>query len=354
MAKRAYKYIVILLIYTAGIAGAQAEPSASGVFQGWQIYHSEGELTVILNGVRTIYRAGTEKPREILLAPKDMIQTGKGTAEIQLVTGSLTANQPGSKSPSPEKTYTVIRMGENTSLVVNRPENREINLELLYGRIRIITGTAEQGVVFRTGTSATTLRNCDTAIDYIIKPGITQPILSIYCFYGQGEVIPRYAAGTEPAKFPLKEEETFSMEYRIPYSYVERKSLDNQILAYWQSNPFSSGAPLPVPLGVSNPPKVIAGASAVSQAASQAGANNSSQEDPLQTGNSPKLKRAKGINVFGLVSGILLVSGGGALMAYSKLGNSDANFQNKLFYSSFAPIGLGALFIAGSIINPAE
>jgi len=355
MAKRAYKYIVIFLIYIAASAGAQAESSAMSFFQGWQLYHSEGEITVVQNGVRTVYKAGTEKPREILLIPQDMIQTGKGTAEIQLITGSLTANQPAGKSPSPEKTYTVIKMGENTSFLVDRSENKEITLELLYGRARVITGTAEPGIVFRTGTSVTTLRNCDMGIDYISKPGITQPILSLYCFYGQGEVIPRYTPGTEPAKFSLKAEETFSLEYRIPYSYMERKSIDSQILAYWQANPFTLGAPLPVPQGVSNPPQIIAGSTAVASAASQAGADNLTQEDnPLQTSNSPKLKRAKGINVVGMVTGALLVIGGGALMAYSKLGNSYPPYQNKLFFSSFAPIGLGSLFIAGSIINPAE
>jgi len=357
MAKWAYKYVAILLIYTATSASAQAESSAMGFFQGWQLYHSEGEITIVQNGIRTIYKAETEKPREILLIPQDMIQTGKGTAEIQLITGSLTANQPVSKSPSPEKTYTVIKMGENTSFLVDRPENKEITLELLYGRARVITGTAEPGIVFRTGTSVTTLRNCDMGIDYIIKPGITQPVLSLYCFYGQGEVIPRYTPGTEPAKFSLKAEETFSLEYRIPYSYMERRSLDSQILAYWQANPFSPGAPLPVPQGVSNPTRIAAGSPAITQPVSQAGENDlPPEENSEQTSESPKLKRSKGISVFGLVSGILLASGGGAMLYFNnnKAITSDPDFQKKLFFSSFAPIGLGTLFIVGSIINPSK
>jgi len=352
MTKRVSIYIVILLIFTAASTGAQTESSAASLFQGWQLYRSEGDITIIQNSVRTVYRAGTEKPGEILLAPQDMIQTGKGNAEIQLITGLPAANQPGGRSTSPEKTYTVIKMGENTSILVNKQENKNITLELLYGRVRIITGTAETGIVLRTGTSTTTLRNCDTAVDYIIKPGVTQPILSIYCFSGQGEVIPRYTPGTEPVKFPLKEEEAFSMEYRIPYSYVERKGIDNQILTYWQSSPFSSGAPLPVPFGVSNPPRIIAGT--VTPAVSQAGENNPPQEEPSQTSDSPKLKRARGVNVFGLVTGILLASGGGALMTYSQIGNPGQDYKNKLFYSSFAPIGLGTLLIIGSIINPTE
>jgi len=354
MAKRAYKYIAILLIYTAASIGAQAESSFASFFQGWQLYYSEGDITITQNGVRTAYRAGTEKPREILLIPQDMIQTGKGTAEIQLITGTLAANQPADKPLLPEKTYTVIKMGENTSLLVDRQENREITLELLYGRARVITGTAEPGIALRTGASVTTLRNCDTAIDYIIKPGITQPILTLHCIYGQGEVIPRYAPGTEPTKFSLKEEETFSLEYRIPYSYMERRSLDSQILAYWQANPFTSGAPLPMPQGVSISPQGITGL-ANTPAAGQAGENDLAQTDnPLQTSDSPKLKRARGINVFGLVAGLLLVSGGGALLTYSMSNHPDPGYRNKLFYSSFAPIGLGALFITGSIVNPTE
>jgi len=101
-------------------------------------------------------------------------------------------------------------------------------------------------------------------------------------------------------------------------------------------------------------PQGIAGSPAVNPAAGQAGADDLSQEDrPPQTSDSPKLKRAKGINVVGMVTGALLVSGGGAILAYSKFG-PESNLNKPFFYGSFAPIGLGTLFIIGSIINPTE
>jgi len=351
MAKRAYKYIVIIfLIFAAKNTGAQTESSASGFFQGWQLYHSEGEITIIQSGVRTTYRAGAEKTREIILKPKDMIQTGKGTAEIQLII-SASADKP----PSSEKTYSIIKMSENTSLMIERPESKEITLDLFYGRARVVTGTIEPGIVFRIGASVTTLRNCDTAIDYIIKPGVPQPVLSLHCYYGQGEIIPRYAPGTEPAKFSLKADETFSLEYRIPYSYMERRHLDNQILAYWQSNPFTSGAPLPMPQGVSQTPQDRAGTQAGIPVVGPSGVNDLAQTDsPLQTSDLPEVKQSKKINVFGLIAGLLLTSGGGTLLAYSHFGNPEPAFKKPLFYSSFVPIGLGTFFIIGSIINPTE
>ncbi|MDR2702681.1 MAG: hypothetical protein LBB72_09645 [Spirochaetaceae bacterium] len=362
----------IFLIYITGTLGAQAESSAMGFFQGWQLYHSEGDITITQGGARTIYRAGTERPREILLIPQDMIQTGKGAAEIQLVTGAAyqpTDRPPTDKPPAQEKTYTIIKMSENTSLLINRSENKEITLELLYGRTRVITGTAEPGIVFRAGASVTTLQNCDTAIDYIIRPGTTQPVLSLHCFYGQGEVIPRFTQGTEAARFSLKADETFSLEYRIPYSYVERRSLDSQILAYWQSNPFTPGAPLPIPqtelsarekpeaemAQTTTRPPQTAGSPAGTQAAGTAEANNAAQTDSTpQTSDSPKIKRAKGINVVGLITGVLFVSGGAALQAYCYYGNPDSTLKKPLFYSGFGPIGLGTLFVIGSIINPTE
>jgi hypothetical protein len=345
MAKQVCKYIaIIFLIYTAGILGAQTESPAVGFFSGWQLYYSEGEITITQGGVRTIYRAETEKPREILLMPQDMIQTSRGTAEIQLVTGA----------PSLEKTYTIIKMSENTLLLISRPENREISLELLYGRVRVVTGTAESNIVFRTGASVTTLRNCDTAIDYITRPGITQPVLTLHCFYGQGEIIPRFGQGTEATRFPLKADETFFLEYRIPYSYMERRSLDSQILAYWQSNPFTPGAPLPIPtavLSMQKNPQTLAGI----PAADPPGADNVSQADNSpQTSELPKAKQSKKINVTGLVTGVLLASGGAALLAYSTYGKPEQKFERPLFYSGFAPIGLGTIFIIGSIINPTE
>jgi len=353
MGKRAYKYIVILLIYTATSAGAQTD-SAAGFFQGWQLYHSEGEITITQSGVRTTYRAGMEGSGEIILKPKDMIQTGKGTAEIQLI-----INASADKPPSPDKTYSIIKMSENTSLMIERQESKEITVDLLYGRARVVTGTVEPGIVFRIGASVTTLRNCDMAIDYIIKPGVTQPVLSLHCYYGQGEIIPRYAPGTEPAKFPLKADETFSLEYRVPYSYMERKQLDSQILAYWQSNPFASDAPLPMPQGA---PKTTqdgtlagsqTGTPAGAPAAGPTGSNDLAQTDgPLQPGNLPEVKQSRGISVPGLIAGLLLAAGGGALLAYSQFGNPDKNLKTPLFYGSFAPIGLGTLFIIGSIINP--
>jgi len=353
MAKRACKYIVIIfLIYTARILGAQTESSA--VFKGWQLYHSEGEITITQSGVRTIYRAETEKPREILLISQDMIQTGKGTAEIQLVTDKPVAS---------EKTYTIIKMGENTSFLVNRLENKEITLELLYGRVRIVTGTAEPGIVLRIGTSLTTLRNCDTGIDYIIRPGVTLPVLSLHCFSGQGEIIPRYTPGTETAKFLLKADETFSLEYRAPYSYMERKGLDSQILAYWQSNPFTPGAPLPIPRvelaeitqGQSKLPQNIDGSIASASGDGTAMANDLTQADnSLQTNDSLKVKRSKKINVVSLVTGLILASSGAALTVYSNFGNPDPTFKQPLFYGSFVPIGLGTFFIIRSFINPKE
>jgi hypothetical protein len=365
MAKQVCKYVIItMLVFTGGILGAQPQAADLVFLPGWQLYHAEGEVTITQGGVRTAYRAGTEKPQEILLMPQDMIQTSKGTAEIQLISGMA----------SPQKTYTIVKMGENTSILIDKSANKEITLELLYGRVRLVTGTADPAIVFRSGTSVTTLQNCDTALDYISRLGVTQPVLSLHCFYGQGEVIPRFMPGTETAKFPVKANETVSVEYRVPYSYVERRILDAQILAYWQLNPFTTGAPLPIPqvelAAVAEKLKTEPGSStgatpggapagtqgreqvagsAGSQAGDPAGGNDIAKKNDL-----PKVKRSHKINVAGLITGLIFVSGGAALQAYTCFGSPDPAFKKPLFFSGFGPEGLGTLFIIGSIFNPTD
>jgi hypothetical protein len=274
-----------------------------------------------------------------------MIQTGRGTAEIQLISGTA----------SFDKTYTIIKMAENTSILFDQPgNNKETTLELLYGRARVVTGTSEPAIVFRAGNSLTTLQNCDTVLDYIARPGLTQPVLSLHCFYGQGEIIPRFAPGTETAKFPIRANETCSIEYRVPYSYVERKSLDTQILAYYNSYPFTPGAPLPVPEAVAaqlaSPSSTAPGGPSGTAEIAEAGANKPTEETGT-TSPSVKPNRHK-INVPGLITGFLIASGGAALQIYSKYGDPNPKFEKPLFYGGFGPEVLGTLLIVGALINP--
>jgi hypothetical protein len=302
-------------------------------YSGWRLYHAEGDIVLTSRGSRTIYKSGSSDFEGTLLKSQDMIQTGSGKAEIQII--------PANAAPGE---YTVLKLGENTSLLVDSLK-ADPSLELLYGRIRAVNGAAAPVLTIRSGNSSSSIRNSDTALDFVARPGQTQPVLAIHCFRGQGELTPVVQTGSgDSSKLPIRAQETLTMEYHIPFSYVERKALDPQTVAYWRASRFTGSAPLAMPaveLGPSLPPE--------DAGAGKTQADTIVYAPPAFPANGGARKIKNGY----IITGLLLVTAGAAMQGYSFFGNGSPEVKDGLFYGAYGPLGLGAVFLLGAAVyNP--
>jgi hypothetical protein len=324
MTKQVCKYCLIAGLFLFPVfLEAQA---AGGSFSGWRVYHSEGEIALTIRGNRTVYRNGS--PESEVLNSRDLIQTSSGKAEIQLAS-SASASQGD---------YTVIKLSENTSVLVDSLENGKVSLELLYGRIRAVNGNAVPSLILRAGNASVTIRDGDAAIDYVTRPGVTQPILTIHCFKGQGELVPLVQTGADISELPIRANETLALEYRIPFSYVERKPLDSQALSYWEKNQFTASAPLDMP---------VTDLHRASQETAESGNETITYELPVLDAKGRALK------IGYIVTGLLFFAAGAVLQGYGHFGNQNPTTKDMFFYGGYGAIGLGTAFLlSAAIYNP--
>jgi hypothetical protein len=231
----------------------------------------------------------------------------------------------------------VLKLGENTSLLVDSLESKEPSLEIFYGRIRVVGGAglggAGSAIAIRSGNSLTTLRDADAALDYVTRPGVTQPALAVHCFKGQGELAPLIQPGADVSKLPVRAGETLALEYRIPFSYVERRPLDPQVLSFWREEAFSAAAPLAAP----------------STELYREAAETTSYMPPSAPPPDDKYKKVrKGY----AITGILLSGAGLAMQGYSFFGGGSRETQDMFFYGGYGPLGLGITFLFVSALLP--
>jgi hypothetical protein len=201
-----------------------------------------GEFLLSTGGYRFSYQGGSLDSGALNLNKGDIIQTGAGSfVELRI--------EPGG---------TRIKIAENTSMVYNGAgqEARSTSFSLIYGRIRIATGTIWQhgegsAVHVRTGQVETGFRIGDAGIDYIVNPQKSQlsrgePILTVFNFQGNSELRPLSlnSAQTAVPSFVVYEYESLTLEMSNSLSYIERKPLDDEIIHYWNRHNFSDGAPL--------------------------------------------------------------------------------------------------------------
>jgi hypothetical protein len=326
MTKRVCKYCWLIFFFSPVFFEAQA---AFADYAGWRLYHVEGEVALTRGGNRTVYRNGSPEAEGALLLSRDLLQTSSGNAEIQLANASVTQGD-----------YTVIKLSENTSLLVDSLETGGLSLELLYGKIRVVNGSAgDSSLTIRSGNSSATIREGDAALDYVTRSGVTQPILTIHCFKGQGELIPLVQAGADVSKLPIRANETLVLEYHIPFSYVERRTLDRESLSYWRRNQFAHSAPLAMPV------TEIRGASQETVVESKA-------EAPAAT--APVLKSGtRGGRAGVIVTGLLLIGAGAVMHGSGYLGGPSQGAKDALLYGGYGSLGMGILFLLTSAIyNP--
>ncbi|MDR2072518.1 MAG: hypothetical protein LBP60_03690 [Spirochaetaceae bacterium] len=322
MVKKLCKYWgLAVFIFLAGAAGAQD-------YSGWRLYHAEGDIVLTSSGSRTIYKSGSSEFEGTILRIQDMVQTGSGKAEIQLIP----------EDPlSVRGTSTVLKLEENTSLLVDNLNGTEPSLELLYGRIRLVEGTSSQVVRIRVGNSVCILRNSDAALEYVTQPGVTQPKLELHCFKGQGgELIPLSQPGAaDIASLPVRANETLSLEYHIPFSYVERKPLEQDIVSYWAADSFTA-APLAMP-------------------STELGRVPSRQQSEPETAYVPPPPEGQTNRIKNgtIISGLICIGTGMTLQGISAFGSQDSRFRDTFLYGGYGSVGLGAIFLLGAILyNP--
>jgi hypothetical protein len=286
----------------------------------------------------------------LTLNPGDLIQTGSGVfLEIQLLPSG-----------------TLIKVSENTSFAFNGYDSsgRFADLGLLYGRIRLVSGTGEgsKTAVVRSANISVRIEKGDLGIDYVLEPqaqgrgGIPRPMLRLYDFSGAAEVFP-FPSGSSPVQageiqsIAVQEKEALFLEIASPVIFTERRALNKDIIDFWRQHNFSGIPPLAMPsvtltdlpeeTGITEAPVEIPELVV--------------QDNPFSSQDHLALSRSRTVKNTALVSGLLLTAASltaqGA--AYSKFDTGDDAFARNVFSAAYAPLGVGIFTVLmGIFYNP--
>ena len=307
MARQRYiNCIIAILIFVF----SQALFAQAGDNTLWRLGACEGEIIITKDGWRTVYQSGFSSPQGVLLGSNDMVQTGKGSAELNFLGGGI-----------------VVKLSENTSVVIEEFTSR-VSLELLYGKLHLQSNTA---LVINAGNSSSSFRECDAELDYVARPGFPQPALTIYCYSGEGELATNTAATVEGAKFTIRNNEILSLEYRTPFFYVERKSLDTPHVL--EEDPLFTESFWALDYTAEQPEEV----EVFSQELFGESFDTMNNRD-----NSKRVKRGN------LIMGLILIGAGAAMQGYYHFGNPREELKDTFYYGGFGSMGLGAVFLFGA------
>jgi hypothetical protein len=344
----------IFVLYAALGLGAQ-EPGrwpVEGMPEaGARIYQAEGrDFAIALGAERTVFPAGSICREGISLESSGVVHTGAGTIlEIQLIpSGAL------------------VKVAENTSLSYNGIDENSgfAELGLLYGSIRVVTGTGS--VVVRGGGVTVRVDDGDLGVDYVVSPGVRgstpRPLFRVYAFRGGAEVFPYGRDGSDAffggaRLLSVGAGESLSLDVAPPYTYAERKPLDRELSGYWMENNFSGSSPLPMPdtritETEEAPVPVYLPAPPFSPPASvTAPAPNLGPVEPAVPQQSVTGNRRKN---FVLALGLSLIAGSVGVQVVSHQQALSGNKTAELFYNgAYGTLGVGAVItLAGIIFNP--
>ncbi|MDR0586147.1 MAG: hypothetical protein LBG26_02805 [Treponema sp.] len=301
----------------------------------WRFYYASGEVS--------LYSAdGSPIPAgEVFLEYGDMVQTAGGGAELQLMFDGVSRAD-----------YTLLKLGENTSIRIGGEKSGSPSIELLYGRLRLVSGTVSDRIVSVTGgPSQTEFKDADAGIDYLVSSrtsASSRPVLMVHMFRGSGELIPLRESLLDISRLPLRDGQTMTAEFNAPFSYVERRNLDADIVNYWNSRGFSAAAPLAIP-----GPRT----ESVFQAEEDTGisfAVETRDLEPAKDNTAVFLRNKKigiGIGLFFIVAGIGmqgLSAGGNDLFGDGFLSRDARTFLSAGAYSS---MGLGSALLLSLVLN---
>jgi hypothetical protein len=314
-------------------------PSSAQEGEEARMYHAGGsDFVLAVGGHRTVYRPDSLENGGFSLHDGDILQTGRGGfVEIRLIRRGV-----------------VIRMAESTSLSYHAGENG-VSLGLSYGRILLAESDGELPggpVSVRPGTAEVVFRGGTVGIDYTIQPGTAnsprEPALRVYALSGSADLIPR-AGNSSPdrrpaggAVFPLHGIEMVSLETMDSFSYVERKSPDQEIIHYWDRQ---RPAEMP-PLSLESP---SVGAPAVDGSPS-----SRSGRGPFIPPDYEPFFRTNTIKNVLLAAGISLSLIGAGLQGFARYGNLDnPALHDTLTYTGYGVFGMGVLTLGTALfINP--
>jgi hypothetical protein len=278
-----------------------------------------------------------------LLEYGDMVQTSGGDAELQLVFDGVSRAD-----------YTLLKLGENTSIRIGEERGGYPSIELLYGRIRLISGTASDRIVSVSGgASRTEFKDVDAGIDYVIPSktsASSQPVLLVHMFRGSGELLPVRESLLDVSRLPLRNGQTMAAEFNAPFAYVERRSLDADIVSYWDSREFSKAAPLAIP-GV-----LLPRPESVTESIFNEGNDTLFAGGPLRDiqadgakDNSAVLLRNKKI---GIGIGLFFIAAGIGVQAFSAYGNGlSRDAKTFLSAGAYSSMGAGSFFLLSLVLN---
>jgi len=210
---------------------------------GARIYYVEGEdFELTLRSERAIIQAEAVNSGGIGLERSGIVHTGPGTfLEIQLIPSA-----------------TVVMLSENSSFVYNGFDEagRFEDLGLLYGRMRVVTGSGAGSLVVRSGVVSARVGKGDFGFDYLLEPGdlnsAPRPLFNLHVLKGGAEVFP-YGIGGGSSVFgagnslDVYEGEGLFLDISSFHTFAEKKSLDYGLLSFWNEHNFAGSPPLAMP-----------------------------------------------------------------------------------------------------------
>jgi hypothetical protein len=339
-------FLIFLLFISLGSLPLAAQDSESAV-----LYKAEGsDFSLSSRGDRRIFGSEVIAAKKLDLSPQDLIQTGPGVfLEIQLLPSG-----------------TLIKVSENTTFVFNGYDSSGhfADLGLLYGRIRLVSGTGRgnKTSVVRSANISIRIEEGDVGIDYVMEPlsygrgGMPKPMLRLYDFSGRAEVFPFPSGGSpvqarEIQSIVVREKESLFLEVASPMVFAERKALTKDIIDFWEYHAFSGIPPLAVS-SVALPG--ISGETAVTHVPVEV-PEAAAPDNPFIPRDQFALSRARTVKNTALVTGLLLIAGSAAAqgLAYSKFDTGEDAFARNMFTASFAPMGVGVFTVlTGIFYNP--
>jgi hypothetical protein len=326
------KYAVVLLFLVLG-TGLWAQRDSPGFAMRWRLYYESGENSLRIQGGQGSSGGAA------FLENGDMVQTGRGGAELQLVIDGVSRAD-----------YTLLKLGENTSIRIGGEKGGSPSIELLYGRIRLISGTAsDRAVSVLGGMSQAEFRDADAGIDYIVpsqSSASPQPVFMVHLFRGTGELLPVRDGLLDVSRLPLREGQSMMAEFNTPFSYVERRNLDADVVLYWDSRRFSAAAPLAVPW------VLLPQAPAVQETPDEETIPFAIETPKDNSGALLRNKRIGiGIGLFFIAAGIGMQSA--ALYGNNLYGDNFLSGDAKTLLSAgaYTSVGLGSAFLLSLALN---
>jgi hypothetical protein len=258
----------------------------------------------------------------------------------------------------------VVKVAENTSFAITGPQGYDtsVYIGLIYGRLRVVTNPGGENLVIQTGGNSQANINLsseyvsDVNVDYTILSDLLQggsgqinPRLQIHVFRGQADLSMQGSEGAR-RNITVKEFDWISLDNNAPFSLVERKSLNPEIIDYWDRYQFA-GTPSAAAPDTGLPDRARFGSS-----------RGAESVRPPRSGDSLSIFPRERIGLIKngvVIGGTVFIAAGMSLQFYSYINASskDAGKAERAAttnWVSYIPLSVGLVSLITSLfINPA-